>query len=54
MNFGDVGQSTFAAGSTKSSRPGNTVSYAHTFTAQTGGSVSFGIASAVETPALTG
>ena len=54
VNFGDVGQSTFAAGGTKSSQPGNTVSYAHTFSAQTGGSVSFGIASAVATPALAG
>ena len=54
VNFGDVGQSTFAAGGTKSSQPGNPVSYAHTVTAQTGGSVSFGIASAVATPALTG
>ena len=54
VNFGDVGQSTFATGGTKSGQPGNTVSYAHTFTAQTGGSVSFGIASAVATPALAG
>ncbi len=52
LNFGDVGPNTFAADGAKSGQAGNTVSYAHTFTAQTGGSVSFSIASAVAQPAL--
>ncbi len=54
LNFGDVDPNAFAADGAKTGLAGNTVSYAHTFTAQTGGSVSFGIASAVATPAASG
>ena len=54
LNFGDVSLNTFATDGAKTGLAGNTVSYAHTFTAQTGGSVSFGIASAVATPVVSG
>ena len=54
LNFGDVERNTFVADGAKTGQPGNTVMYAHTFTAQTGGSVSFGIASAVAAPVLAG
>jgi uncharacterized repeat protein (TIGR01451 family) len=54
LNFGDVDPNTFVADGTKGGQPGNTVSYSHTFTAQTGGSVSFTIASAVAAPTLAG
>ncbi|MFM9426035.1 putative repeat protein (TIGR01451 family) [Variovorax sp. GrIS 2.14] len=54
LNFGDVDANTFAADGVKTGLPGNTVVYAHTFTARTGGVVSFSIASSVATPALNG
>ncbi|MFM9426038.1 putative repeat protein (TIGR01451 family) [Variovorax sp. GrIS 2.14] len=54
LNFGDVGRNTFAADGAKTGQSGNTVVYPHTFTAQTGGSVSFGITSAVAAPTLSG
>ena len=54
LNFGDVDPNTFVANGAKTGMAGNTVSYPHTFTAQSGGSVSFDIASAVANPALAG
>ena len=54
LNFGDVDPSALAADGAKTGQAGNTVSYAHTFTAQTGGSVSFGILSAVANPVASG
>lgn len=54
LNFGDVSMNTLVADGAKTGQPGTTLVYAHTFTAQTGGSVSFGIASAVAAPALAG
>lgn len=54
LNFGDVPFNAFAADGVKSGQAGNTVSYAHIFDAQTGGSVSFGIASSTAAPALGG
>jgi uncharacterized repeat protein (TIGR01451 family) len=54
LNFGDVDLNTFAADGAKTGLPDSTVSYAHTFSAQTGGSVSFGISAEVATPALAG
>jgi uncharacterized repeat protein (TIGR01451 family) len=54
LNFGDVDRNTFAADGAKSGMPGSTVSYAHTFIARTGGTVSFGISSSVDTPAVSG
>ena len=54
LNFGDVALNTLVADGAKTGQPGNTLIYAHTFTAQTSGSVSFGIASAVASPAVTG
>ncbi|BEP63073.1 hypothetical protein GmRootV213_36270 [Variovorax sp. V213] len=54
LNFGDVDRNTFAADGTKSGMPGSTVSYAHTFIARTGGTVSFSISNSVDTPAVSG
>jgi uncharacterized repeat protein (TIGR01451 family) len=54
LNFGDVDLNTFAADGAKTGLPDSTVSYPHTFSAQTGGSVSFGISAEVATPALAG
>ena len=54
LNFGDVEPNTFVANGTKSGPAGNSVSYSHSFNAQTGGSVSFSIASAVASPAISG
>ena len=54
LNFGDVPPNSFTNSSAKTGLPGNTVGYAHTFTAGTGGSVSFGVASATSTPVLAG
>jgi len=54
VNFGDVAPNTFAVGQGKSGIPGNTVTYPHTFTALSGGSVSFGVPSSVSAPTLSG
>ena len=54
LNFGDVDNSSFGASGAKSSQPGNSVSFPHTFTANTAGSVSFSVASSVSSPALAG
>ncbi|SCX73162.1 hypothetical protein [Variovorax sp. EL159] len=54
LNFGDVERNTLAADGAKSGPPGSTVSYAHTFVARTGGSVSFSISDSVDTPAIGG
>ena len=54
LDFGDVDNSTFAVGGAKTGLPGNTVNYAHTFTAGTGGQVRFSIASQSATPAIGG
>ena len=54
LNFGDVDSNTFAGDGAKTGIAGNTVSYPHTFIAQSGGSVSFDIASAVTSPVLAG
>ncbi|PIF73224.1 putative repeat protein (TIGR01451 family) [Variovorax sp. 54] len=53
LNFGDVALNRFGADSARGGPPGSSVSHAHTFVAQTGGAVSFGIANAVATPANT-
>ncbi|MDZ4358452.1 MAG: hypothetical protein U1B84_18880, partial [Variovorax sp.] len=54
LNFGDVDNSSFAADGAKTGLPGSTVTYAHTFTADTAGQVRFSIASEVATPPLGG
>ena len=54
LDFGDVENSTFAVGGAKTGLPGNTVNYAHTFTAGTGGQVRFSIPSQSATPAIGG
>ena len=54
LNFGDVDPSTFATSGAKTGQPGNTVTYAHTFVAGTGGSVAFAISASTSTPTLTG
>ncbi|AIY42887.1 Chitinase [Collimonas arenae] len=54
LNFGQVDPSTFATSGAKTGQPGSTVTYAHTFTAGTGGSVSFQIASSIATPTISG
>jgi len=54
LNFGDVDNSAFATGGAKTGQPGNTVTYAHTFTAGTAGSVTFAISASTSTPNLTG
>ena len=54
LDFGVVGTGTFAAGGAKGALPGNTVTYAHIFTAHTGGSVVFGIPGATAIPAING
>ena len=54
LNFGDVDRNTFVADGAKSGMPGSTVSYAHTFIARTGGTVSFAISNSVDTPAVSG
>lgn len=54
LDFGDVAPNTFAADGAKTGLPGSTVSYPHTFKAQTGGVVRFGIPGEVATPLLAG
>ena len=54
LNFGDVPPNTFATGEVKSGIAGNTVSYPHSFSARSGGSVGFAIASSVRSPPLSG
>ncbi|WP_196230467.1 beta strand repeat-containing protein [Variovorax paradoxus] len=54
LNFGDVDPSTFATSGAKTGQPGNTVTYAHTFVAGTGGSVSFAIGASTSTPTMAG
>ncbi|MGJ7520609.1 prealbumin-like fold domain-containing protein [Variovorax sp. LT1P1] len=54
LDFGDVAPNTLAADGAKTGLPGSTVSYPHTFKAQTGGVVRFGIPGEVATPALAG
>jgi uncharacterized repeat protein (TIGR01451 family) len=54
LNFGDVDRNTLATDGAKNGLPGSTVSYPHTFTARTGGEVSFDISNSVDTPALSG
>ena len=54
LNFADVDSSTFAANGSKTGPAGNGVTYLHTFTAQTAGSVTFSVASSVASPALAG
>ncbi|QOF77549.1 beta strand repeat-containing protein [Variovorax sp. 38R] len=54
LNFGDVDPSTFATSGAKTGQPGNTVTYAHTFVAGTGGSVVFAISASTSTPTLAG
>jgi uncharacterized repeat protein (TIGR01451 family) len=54
LDFGLVGLNTFAASEAKNGLPGTTVTYAHTFVAATGGSVSFTIPTVVDTPAISG
>ncbi|WP_159271626.1 prealbumin-like fold domain-containing protein [Variovorax boronicumulans] len=54
LNFGDVALNRFGADSARTGSPGSSVSHAHTFVAQTGGTVSFGVAGAVATPPIDG
>lgn len=54
IDFGDVPPSLFGASGAKTGGPGSTVSYAHTFTAGTAGSVVFSIPSTTATPANPG
>lgn len=54
LNFGDVPFNRFGADSIRTGSPGSSVSHAHTFVAQTGGAVSFGVASAVAMPPTDG
>ena len=54
LNFGDVPPNTFATGEVKSGTAGNTVSYPHSFSARSAGSVGFAIASSVRSPPLSG
>ncbi|WP_228121754.1 hypothetical protein [Variovorax paradoxus] len=54
LNFGDVPFNTFGADSVKSGMSGANVNHPHIFTAQTGGSLSFDIASQVATPPMVG
>ncbi|MGJ7491360.1 prealbumin-like fold domain-containing protein [Variovorax sp. ZT4R33] len=54
LDFGDVAPNTFATDGAKTGLPGSTVSYPHTFKAQTGGVVRFGIPGEVATPTLAG
>ncbi|PBI84584.1 hypothetical protein BKP43_51640 [Variovorax boronicumulans] len=54
LNFGDVAVNRFGADSARTGSPGSSVSHAHTFVAQTGGTVSFGVAGAVATPPIDG
>ena len=54
LNFADVDSSTFATSGTKSGPASNSVNYPHTFTAQTAGSITFSIATAVSSPTLAG
>ena len=54
LDFGDVRPNTFATDGAKTGLPGSTVSYPHTFQAQTAGVVRFGISGEVATPTLAG
>ena len=54
LNFGDVLRNTFGADAAKGATAAGTVSYPHIFSARSGGSVGFAIASSVSTPTLTG
>ncbi|MDP9919496.1 putative repeat protein (TIGR01451 family) [Variovorax boronicumulans] len=54
LNFGDVALNRFGADSARTGSPGSSVSHAHTFVAQTGGTVSFGVAGAEATPPIDG
>ena len=54
LSFGDVDPNTFAVDGARTGIAGNTVSYPHTFTAQSDGVVRFDIASAVAHPVLGG
>ncbi|MDH6593482.1 putative repeat protein (TIGR01451 family) [Variovorax sp. TBS-050B] len=54
LDFGDVATSRFAASGIKTGVPGNTVTYPHTFTAGTAGTVRFSIAGETATPAVGG
>ena len=54
LNFADVDSSAFAASGTKTSQAGSSVSYPHTFTAQTAGSITFSVATSVSSPTLAG
>ena len=54
LDFGDVAPNTLATDGAKTGLPGSTVSYPHTFKAQTGGVVRFGISGEVATPTLAG
>jgi uncharacterized repeat protein (TIGR01451 family) len=53
VNFGDVPMNTFQGEGQQSAMPGNFVVFAHTFTAGSGGEVTFTVASA-PSPSLTG
>ncbi|GER10613.1 hypothetical protein VHAB30_17730 [Variovorax boronicumulans] len=54
LNFGDVALNRFGVDSARTGSPGSSVSHAHTFVAQTGGTVSFGVAGAEATPPIDG
>ncbi len=54
LNFGDVNAGTFGANGSKNGQPGNSVVYAHTFTAGTAGTVGFEVSGAVASPSLSG
>ncbi len=54
LNFGDVPPASWAPSGSKTAAPGSTVSYAHTFTAGTAGSVVFSISASAATPSLNG
>ncbi len=53
LNFGDVPPSTWVPNGSKTAAPGSTVTYAHTFTAGTAGTVVFSVSSTA-TPSLAG
>ena len=54
LDFGAVAPSSFVLGSAQSGQPGTSATYPHTFTAQTGGAVSFSVTSSTATPAQSG